>query len=283
MVILTFDDGVATKNLKHLNQLFDKKLINPNGCPMKYTFFINDIDNEYNVSTLLANKGHELASHSLTHKFPSSYWENISAKDFKEEMVGMKEKISRLSGVKVSGARTPFLKLNGDASYQGLKENGFVWDSSIVVGASQMNDKLPIWPFTLDKPLSKKYCVYSKCPNSSYPGLWELPLNRIYNEKKEACSLVDDCELPDGSQNVLKFLKDNFYNHYYTKKRAPFGMFLHISWLKWPSIFQSAKSFLAEVAQLDDVYVVTVSQAIDWVKNPTPLSQISNLKSWNCN
>lgn len=33
---------------------------------------------------------------------------------------------------------------------------------------------------------------------------------------------------------------------------------------------------------MDDVYLVTNWQALQWVRNPTPLSQILNFEPWSC-
>ncbi|KAJ7383022.1 Polysaccharide deacetylase [Desmophyllum pertusum] len=41
-------------------------------------------------------------------------------------------------------------------------------------------------------------------------------------------------------------------------------------------------SFLKKLASMDDVWVVTVSQAIEWIKSPTKLEDIEDFAPWKC-
>ena len=40
--------------------------------------------------------------------------------------------------------------------------------------------------------------------------------------------------------------------------------------------------FLNQLSLYDDVYAVSISQLLDWVKSPTPLSSIADFESWGC-
>ncbi len=40
--------------------------------------------------------------------------------------------------------------------------------------------------------------------------------------------------------------------------------------------------FLNDILRLGDTYVVTLQQAIAWVKNPTPLGEIKEFGPWQC-
>ena len=42
-------------------------------------------------------------------------------------------------------------------------------------------------------------------------------------------------------------------------------------------------AFLEKLASMSDVWVVTVSQAIEWIKYPTPLDKIEDFTPWKCN
>ncbi len=66
MVILTFDDAVNGRTIDHYRNLFDGKYKNPNGCPIKGTFFISHEWNNYDESQWLYWQGHELAVNSIT-------------------------------------------------------------------------------------------------------------------------------------------------------------------------------------------------------------------------
>lgn len=68
MIILTFDDAINFENW----ELFTKVLLtpakkNPNGCPIKATFFLSHQYTNYQHVQKLWNDGHEIAVHSITY------------------------------------------------------------------------------------------------------------------------------------------------------------------------------------------------------------------------
>ena len=46
--------------------------------------------------------------------------------------------------------------------------------------------------------------------------------------------------------------------------------------------FIGLKAFIQNMLIKNDVYFVTMSQAIAWMKDPTPLDKIKTFKPWSC-
>lgn len=67
MVILTFDDAINEDNFNlYEKTLFPDNRQNPNGCPIKATFYVSHQYNNYHQTQSLWNKGHEIGIHSIT-------------------------------------------------------------------------------------------------------------------------------------------------------------------------------------------------------------------------
>lgn len=72
-----------------------------------------------------------------------------------------------------------------------------------------------------------------KCPTKAFPGLWEIPINPLWNEFN-TCHHADQCVFPSASDDddtdaIVDFLKENFDRHY-TTNRAPFQLNFHVNW-----------------------------------------------------
>lgn len=65
--------------------------------------------------------------------------------------------------------------------------------------------------------------------------------------------------------------------------RAPFGLFYHAAWFTQPHHKEGFISFLDTIVAMDDVWVVTNWQAIQWIRNPTPLALMHNFEPFSCN
>lgn len=67
MVLITFDDAVNTENWElYTRELFTDEHKNPNGCPIKATFYLSHQYTNYQQVQRLWNDGHEVAVHSIT-------------------------------------------------------------------------------------------------------------------------------------------------------------------------------------------------------------------------
>jgi len=66
VVLITYDDAINVVNYAQYEQLLFNRA-NPNGCPAKATFFISHEYTDYTLVNDLFNRGHEVASHSITY------------------------------------------------------------------------------------------------------------------------------------------------------------------------------------------------------------------------
>lgn len=182
----------------------------------------------------------------------------------------------------VKGARMPYLEVSNNY-FQMMSENGFQWDSSL---PTQQYDP-PMWPHTLDyrTPLTDE-CIVQGCPTKPFPGLWEFPLIDWTYLNDTLCGNVPDaCAHYETEEEVYEWLSMHFIRHY-NGNRAPFPLNLRAAWFEADlTDFGGAggramSRFLDDLEANDDVYFVTMSQAMEWMKNPTQLANINSFAPW---
>ncbi|KAK2140344.1 hypothetical protein LSH36_1385g00016 [Paralvinella palmiformis] len=121
MVMMTFDDAVNERVYEFYERLLTKKRLNPNGCPISLTFYLSHNWTDYELVKDLYRSGHEIASHSITHRMPQSWWTHASLKDWQREIGGQRRNIVTKAHVprsEVKGMRVPFLELGGEKAVQ---------------------------------------------------------------------------------------------------------------------------------------------------------------------
>jgi hypothetical protein len=91
----------------------------------------------------------------------------------------------------------------------------------------------------------------------------------------------DACSNPPDSEGVVKMLMKNFDRHYETN-RAPFGLFYHAAWFTQLHHKEGFIKFLDAINSMDDVWIVTNWQAIQWVRDPTPTSRMNSFQPFQC-
>ncbi|XP_046391271.1 chitin deacetylase 7-like [Ischnura elegans] len=279
MVLLTFDDAITRLlyNTYYKNILFNRT--NPNNCNISTTFFTTHEYNDYGATNWLYQQGHEIALHSITHQPGTDYWKDASVDTLTKEFIGQREILKQFALIPekdMKGMRTPFLQMAGDNTYQMITENNLEWDCSWPT--SQFSDP-PMWPYTLDYT-SQQDCPIPPCPVSKFPGKWVVPMVDWSNDDGIPCSMVDTCPMIDDPVELFAFIKQNFHRHY-DSNRAPFPFFIHAAWFAaLPMRFDVYVQFLDYLESLPDVYIVSVSQMLEWVKNPTELSKLKDL--WKC-
>ncbi|XP_062524545.1 uncharacterized protein LOC101740429 isoform X2 [Bombyx mori] len=276
MILITFDDAVNDLNKMYYEELFQRGRVNPNGCPITATFYVSHEWTDYSQVQNLYAEGHEFASHTVSH----SFGEQFSQKKWNREVAGQREILAAYGGVKledVRGMRAPFLSVGGNKMFKMLYDSNFTYDSSLPV----YENRPPSWPYTLDYKLFHD-CMIPPCPTKSYPGVWEVPMVMWQDLNGGRCSMGDACANPPEPENVYKMILKNFDRHYSTN-RAPFGLFYHAAWFTQPHHKEGFIMFLDHINQMPDVWIVTNWQALQWVRDPTPISRINNFQPFQCN
>lgn len=279
MVIIALDGAVNGQNYPHYVDLFnDTAYKNPNECPMRGTFFVSHEYTNYQMVQDMHYKGHEISIYSVTSR-------NLADEPYSEwiqEMVGMRsmlEKWANVSSYDVLGLRAPRLKPGYNNQYDMMLDYGYAWDSSIAVPPQ----RIPVWPYTLDYKVPHE-CRSKGCPTSSYPGIWEIPLNTHYIEGYEAghCPYLDQCVLFNyRPEEILNWFIEDF-NRYYTQNRAPYVLSFHTNWFNEKALREGLHLFMDWLNKKDDVWFVTMTQALLWMTDPVPISQIGSLEDWDC-
>uniref|UniRef100_A0A914VG41 EGF-like domain-containing protein n=1 Tax=Plectus sambesii TaxID=2011161 RepID=A0A914VG41_9BILA len=287
MVVLTFDDAVTDRTINIYKSLFDGRFKNPNGCPIKGTFFISHEWNNYDQTQWLYTNEHEIGVNSITHETlatePVARWD--------AEMDGMRDALRTFSFVdtaEVVGVRAPQLSVGGESQFEMMRNRGFLYDNSM--SANPGSRGRPFWPQTLDYSIAWN-CEVKPCPVRSYPGIWTIPINQFYGyylpeieEHKRAAMVRAAMKVDDSPINVLGMLRENF-RRAYESNRAPYVLTLNTDFLTVlpdNGAVTAIEQFLAEILNKTDVYVVTGRQAIEWVRQPTPLSSIRSFEPWAC-
>ncbi|KAF2900101.1 hypothetical protein ILUMI_06082 [Ignelater luminosus] len=276
LVLLTFDDAVNIANTDYYEKAFDGK-VNPDGCPIGGTFFVSQEYTDYSAIHNLSARGHEIALHSITHQPPTDYWKDLSVEGHMKEFIDQRDLMSNLAKIpkeSMQGIRLPFLQLSGNNSFEMIKKAGLKYDSSWPTSKY-------LWPYTLDYKTTQE-CPIGPCPTASLPGVWVVPMIYWWDDNNVQCSMVDSCvNIPNDVDGLLKFMIRNFENHY-LDNRSPFGFYVHAAWFgRHENYFKAYLKFIEYLQGLKDVYLVSVQRALQWVQNPSKLSNLKN--SWpNC-
>ncbi|XP_046674156.1 uncharacterized protein LOC124363091 isoform X4 [Homalodisca vitripennis] len=276
IVLLTFDDSVNDLNKGLYSDLFEKGRTNPNGCPIAATFYVSHEWTDYSQVQNLYAGGHEIASHSVSH----SFGEQFSVKKWTREIAGQREILSAYGGVRqedIRGMRAPFLAVGGNKMFKMLYDSNFTYDSSMPV----YENKPPSWPYTLDYKIFHD-CMIPPCPTRSYPGVWEVPMVMWQDLNGGRCSMGDACSNPPTADGVYKMLVKNFERHF-TSNRSPFGLFYHAAWFTQPHHKEGFIAFLDTITKMPEVWLLTNWQAIQWVRDPTPISRLNSFAPFQCN
>ena len=94
MVLLTFDDAVLPGFKPLYERLFDSgRRKNPNGCPISATFYVTHDGTDYQMVNRLYAAGHEMASHSVSHRLPQSNWTRAPYEQWLDEIGGQRDNL----------------------------------------------------------------------------------------------------------------------------------------------------------------------------------------------
>ena len=221
-------------------------------------------------------KKKKIASHSITHRLPIAYWESAPYEDYDREIDGQRSLLTSLSGVKkeyICGYRSPFIQPGGNTQFQVLMDRNFTYDSSLLVWNPSNEDR--VWPYTLDVPYQTT-CHLSPCPSDKFPGLWELPIQPIPDQTGTPCVFLDRCMETMSRDEIYGYLFASF-NSSYHRNKAPLIINMHTNWYNEnPNGTIAFDDFIQDLVNMNDVYVITANQVVEWMKEPTKLADLEN-------
>lgn len=279
IVMFSFDDALRDQDFTGFYDPIFSHRKNPNGCPIRLTYFVSHNFTDYAlVENAHYKHGAEMADHSVTHRSPTTWWENAGKEELTPEIVDQQSILHLWGNVPkedIRGFRVPFLATS-EVEIEVVHENGFLYEASMVTDTNY-------WPFTLDykSPICNSPAT---CPVNAYPGLWLVP-NVVYKQSSGfPCPMLDACTAPVSEEDWLDFFDENFRVHY-EDNRSPFGVYSHPTWFytgQPQAKVDALNKFLDKLSEMKDVYIVTHSQMLDWVRDPTPLDKIEDFVPWKC-
>lgn len=278
-VMLTFDDAVNVVNFPDYEELLmnGRKNLRSN-CPIQATFFVSHEYTDYSLVHELWRYNNDIGVHSISHLPSTEYWKNANQTIWEEELGGIRKIISKFANIPESdivGVRAPFLQTAGDVTFGVMKSLDFHYDSSM---PTRQKANPPLWPYTMDYGYQQD-CQITPCPTKNYKSFFIVPMVNYFRKLEIApghfldipCAMADAClPLPETEDETFQYLRENFERHYSTN-RAPFPLFLHQAWFSNPERKKGYFKFVDWLLQKDDVFIVTIREALEFVRNPQPL------------
>jgi hypothetical protein len=281
LVFLTFDDAITSSNYNNYTYILGNR-VNPNNCSISMTFYVTHKSNDYSYTHDLYYKGNEIAVKSVSDKTPSDLWANMTTPEAVDEIGGVRDMVSTYANIpksSIKGWRAPYLQTSGDWSMAALKSVGLSYEHTYTT-MTYTNPSL--FPYTLDNGFTQD-CQSNVCPMQSFAGLWNVPMVALTDSVGTKCAMADACRRPTNETDMFNFLKSNFDIVHNSASKAPFGVYLRSALFQgWPYTLTGYKMFLDYIQTFSDVYIVSVSKGIDWMKNPMPLSQVAGSTVFAC-
>ncbi|KAI0079550.1 hypothetical protein K474DRAFT_1733626 [Panus rudis PR-1116 ss-1] len=289
-VVFTADDAIQSYTLDAVNQFLAHRK-NPNGCPIKMTYFTSLNYTNYTLVTDWFVAGNEIADHTMTHVGTPPA----------DEINGNLIALNALAGIPLSsikGFRAPYLNYSVD-TLKLLKDAGFTYDSSASASVPVTDPGTDaFWPYTLDNGMANDcLAVDGLCKGQpKLPGFWEIPMYAFFDNRGSAGPHLMDpwLDTANGENAVndsatLEYMKNTFTAHY-NGNRQPIGLYTHPIHVapSYPGVtvqnstINMINNFLDWAQNQQNVWIVSNEQLLGWVQNPKPVSQLDQVDSLKC-
>ncbi|GJQ83035.1 hypothetical protein Trydic_g15849 [Trypoxylus dichotomus] len=268
-VTISFNDAVSAAYYSSYYQPLLAGRVNPDGNPVTATFYVPHEYTDYSRVNALYVSGQEIAVHSITKNPVSDYWRTADEDTLTDEFAGQKTIISRFANIPESdirGARVPNFELAGDVLFRAYSRAGVEYDATIT---SFNADRY--FPFTLTIP-NQISCPIGECPVDGH-SIWAAPIIDLIGDGVE-CNNLQACRVAGTAEEIAAWLTAQF-NLLYQGERAPMNLVASAAWfVTTEGAFEGLTLFLDSLAALNDVYIVSNSQVIDWISNPVPVDEV---------
>lgn len=285
IVTFTFSGTVTDRVRAHLKEVFPVSVTNANRCPASITIFALGKGSKYCDIHKLYVRGHEIAVQGFNSTWPGSW----TTRQWRENTANFRADLSRDGYVPeehIKGMRAPLQQPGGDNQFEMLADAGFLWDSTLLGGPTKLDGEPSEWPITLTHGIAPEHCKNSGfCPENHYPGLWEVPLLRLAHSPVpctylDACVSYKDNGLTSASK-INKVLYNNFIRNY-KGNRAPFQVNFRLESLEDQIQRDALKDFIQTLTGFEDVWIVSISEAVAWMQTPVDKVRALEFGAWLC-
>ncbi|KAH3703191.1 chitin deacetylase 7-like [Dreissena polymorpha] len=277
IIMVNFEGTITKVNVAFYQQILQET--NPNGCPVKGTFFITDEGTDYATVKTLYDQGNEFGISSIKGTTPASSTAWIN--EFKKVQSALVQ-VGLKSG-DIQGVRVPQLIVGGTDQFIGMGSNGLTYDSSCV-SAGYSDAPTMIWPYTYDFVPGVK-CDIGNPPDIPFPGVWQMIMADLHdiNGDKFPCAVPSGCRNITTKRDAFDLFFTAFQAHY-TGKRTPFNMVIDPAFAANTDLRDGTIEFLQYVRAAfgDDVWILPMTKALQWIKTPVPLSGVKTFQPWGC-
>ncbi|XP_045185641.2 chitin deacetylase 7-like [Mercenaria mercenaria] len=278
IVMVSFEGTINAENIKSYKPIFSG-VTNPNNCPARGTFFIEDSGTDYEIVKALSDEGHEIGITSVDGKAPSTSdgWIYM-IKKVRSQLIGYGIDLKDVKGV-----RAPELAPGGDYELIGIGRNKMLYDSSCSNAGLSTAGTLT-WPYTFDY-MPTASCDNGKEPASRFPGKWEVPVADLHDISGEKLP----CPVPSACRNITT-KKDAFdlffkaFSDHYNGNRTPFLMIVDPAWASKQDLRDGTTEFLQYVRTAfgKNVWIVPILRALQWIQTPVPIANLTTFAPWQC-
>ncbi|KRT83397.1 hypothetical protein AMK59_3906 [Oryctes borbonicus] len=217
----------------------------------------------------LYNLGLEIGVHSISRNNLDSYWQEASYDTLLEEFDGQRQILARFANIPIEdvvGGKMPNLYMRGNDMIEAFQDAGLEYDNTQITRSNSR-----YFPYTLDY-VSGVGCAIGECPTESYPGFWELPVVDMVGAGGIECNSLQGCGITGTSSEIRDWLMEQF-QRVYGDNKAPITLVVSSGWLgASTSNLEGLTLFLDQLKTLNDVYLVSHKQVVDWMKNPVGVS-----------
>ncbi|KAK7487588.1 hypothetical protein BaRGS_00021138 [Batillaria attramentaria] len=138
-----------------------------------------------------------------------------------------------------------------------------------------------VWPYTYDFAPGPE-CDYGEGPETAFPGRWQfLVADLAFNGTK--CATPQACIDVATERDAFDMLYNSFIKHYEGTK-SPFLIVINPDWALTPFKLEGTRQFVEYIrSAFEDTWILSMRQALDWVRNPvTNADATSGYSPWAC-
>jgi hypothetical protein len=272
-LLVTFDDGITSFAESFIQPVIGG-LRNPDGSSAPVTYFVTKVNTDPALARQRYLAGNEIANHTATHTTGNETTDDQWLRELRETNRFFVNKVG-IPSSQIAGFRAPNLQTNSGL-WRALQAESFTYDASLeelitVPPKVSTGVDAYVWPYTLDDG-ARTACTSSNCPGAPVPGLWSIPLWVFYDEAGRNIGSLDPAV---GFDAAYSQALEHMFAARYSGNRCPLGLYNHAGQLAFTGRQEVLRAFLVEKLKLPDVWMITMRGLIEWMRNPVPVSGLS--------